>query len=746
MGFEIVCGGFVVGWSTCELLLLCAYAVMSYSPTDKPTVEQLCDELSSITKDWQYFAMSLPGIDMKHIQMIEYDHRNDGIRRLKMALFEKWLNVYPRATWSNVSDALMKIGMASLASSLVKQSVSDIASSPMSLSHTPPSQQPPSPTTQQSLVTPQPPRIHITDDSKVEQLLDSLFTSFKDIVFDVREELSTFVSEEPGRLQRVIRYSENIGPLTTVKLDSSSFDEFFDALRPYYDFLDCGILRDIVKKFLEGKLAEDLQAHSAKAREFFRTFPIKQLATGIHQVFNHFQDLPILEAKLETPWEDVVIQGLYVLIEHLLPNAVKKHSQYSLMNNIRVLPGCLLLQYGIRDPSMIDTIIQHVQHNIDLMKLVGVFQLTVGGIPVIYEDEDPFFSFNDSLLYATISSNNVAVQLLFDIGANVNYQDDNGSTALMLAVLINNIDITRQLLHAGADLYIQNKGGVTALMVACGGSRMKLPPDVHRLSDDYRDTVRLLLSHGADVVDGVSQSPFNVACGGDNIDVVEMLLTDYNIPPEAVARGLYFALFVAATNTVKLLQSKIPDVDPLAIKLGVSCGEGDIETVKSLIEQGVDLNTVIVHGLTPLMIASDRGHINIADTLIRHGAKVNMVDDIQHWTALDMAVDEDNHDIVQLLQQHGGLRGQDLHHQDTPTEEPQNTPINKSQDTPSSAPRDTPTTSTTPGTSKYDSPFSLLIKQFYKLRKLMPFRRSKQQELRGSHSNIIQDSIPQRQN
>ena len=700
---------------------------MSYSPTDKPTVEQLCDELSSIIKDWQYFAKSLPGIDMKHIQMIEYDHRNDGICRLKMALFEKWLNVYPRATWSNVSDALMKIGMASLASSLVKQSVSDIASSPMSLPHTPPSQQPPLPATQQSLVTPQPPRIHITDDSKVEQSLDSLIASFKDIVFDIREELSTFVSEEPGRLQRVIRYSENIGPLTTVKLDSSSFDEFFDALHPYYDFLDCSILRDIVKKFLGGKLAEDLEAHSAKAREFFRTFPIKQLATDIHQVFNHFQDLPILEAKLEAPWEDAAIEGLYVLIKHLLPKTIQ--SQYSLMNNIVILPGCLLLQYGIRDHSMIDTIIQHAQHNIDLMKLIGVFQLTIGGIPVIYEDKDPSFSFNTSLLYATKASNNVAVQCLLDIGANVNYKDDDGRTALMWVVNINNIDITRQLLQAGADIHVQSEGdiaGITALMCACGGSRMGLPPDVHRVSDDYRDTVRLLISHGADplAIDGVSWSPFDVACGCDNIDVVEMLLTDYNIPPETVARGLHLALLNAATNTIKLLQSKIPDVDPHAIKLGASCGEGDIKTVKSLIEQGVDPNTGIVHGLTPLMIASFCGRTSIADTLIRRGAKVNLID-MQHCTALDWAVPKRNHDIVQLLQQHGGLRGQDLHHQDMPTEEPQNTPIDKSQDTPSSTPRDTPTTSTTPGTSKYDSPFLFLIKQFYKLHKSISFHKSK---------------------
>ena len=123
---------------------------------------------------------------MKHIRKIEGNYHD--IDRQKMDLFEVWVDINFGATWSNVYDALVSVDKVSLARSLVKvvnQSVSDIASSPMSLPHTPPSQQPPLPATQQSLVTPQPPHIHITDDSEVEQSLDSLFTSFKDIVFDV---------------------------------------------------------------------------------------------------------------------------------------------------------------------------------------------------------------------------------------------------------------------------------------------------------------------------------------------------------------------------------------------------------------------------------------------------------------------------------------------------------------------------------------------------------------------------------
>ena len=473
---------------------------------------------------------------------------------------------------------------------------------------------------------------------------------------------------------------------------------------------------------------QKLKKHSSLAREFRRKLPIKKLAKELHQAFANTQSLPTLDAKLETPWEDVAIEGLYVLIEHLLPNAVKKHPQYSLMNNIVISPGCLLLQYGIRDHSMIDTIIQHVLNNSNVMILVGVFQLTVGGIPVIYEDEDPSFSFNASLLDATEASNNVAVQCLLDIGANVNYQDDNGYTALMVAVSINNIGTIHQLLQAGADVHIQAKDGATALIVACAGSEREPILDAERLSDDYRDTVRLLLSHGADlladvVVNGMSESPFDVACIWDNIDVVEMLLTDYNIPPEVVARGLYWALLNPAPNTIKLLQSKIPDVDPLAIKLGVSCGEGDIETVKSLIEQGVDPNTVIIHGLTPLMIASFHGHTSIADTLIHHGAKVNMVDDIYHHTALDRA---DNYDTVQLLQEHGGLCGQDIGSQDTPLDRSQDAPSDL-QDMPTNESQDTPTT------SRYKIPFTFLS---YRIRKLGNLIRPKKDNI---CSNINQE-------
>ena len=668
---------------------------MSYNPSDKPTVPQLCTELSSVT-NWQYFAMHLPGIEMKHIKEIESDCH--GIPNRKRFLFDKWLGIHPGAAWSDVRSALMEMEEVTLATSLVKQPVHHIIdSSPMSLA--PPPQQVPSPPQQQQTLK------QFTFEEKeeigIKETLVELHEMFADIIYEVKTEFTNLVTQQLVQLQDIVRFAESaINPLQVVKLNASNLKEFFDTLHPYYDFLDCGVLIPIVKKFAGQKLARSLQAHSAKANKLRGTVPIKQLAKDLHHIFIGFDNLPILDVKLETPWVRVAISGLYVLIQHLLPDAVKKHPQFSLMNNIVIAEGSLILQYAIRDPSMIDTIIQHVQSNIDLMTLIGVFQIAVDDRYVIHEDENPSFSFNVSLLKAAEANNNVAVQFLIDIRADVNYQHDDGSTALMLAaganndvgvglllaagastdivndgltalmyaVGVNNIDIIHYLLQAGADVNIKKKEGIMALMLACGGSRMPLPPGLHRLSNDYSDAVRLLLSHGADPIadldDDVPFSAFHMACMADNSNIVEVLLTDCNIPPEAVGRGLYCALLLAAIFTIKLLQPKIPDVDPLAIKLGVACGEGDTETVKSLIEQGVDPNTSIVHGLTPLMIASCCGHIDVVDTLLLQGVDVNKVDDIVGCTALDNTEDDN---IASLLKLNGAVHGKQV------------TPTNKSQ-------------------------------------------------------------------
>ena len=72
---------------------------------EKPKVLKLVEYLVDLT-DWIKFAQHLPEIKENHIDQIE---ENKGrIDDQKRALYKKWLQVYPEATWNDVIEALEK--------------------------------------------------------------------------------------------------------------------------------------------------------------------------------------------------------------------------------------------------------------------------------------------------------------------------------------------------------------------------------------------------------------------------------------------------------------------------------------------------------------------------------------------------------------------------------------------------------------------------------------------------------------
>ena len=73
---------------------------------EKPTVLQLVDYLVDLIK-WTKFAQHLPGIEERHIEQIKEENRGE-IDDQKRALYNRWLEVYPDASWNDVIEALEK--------------------------------------------------------------------------------------------------------------------------------------------------------------------------------------------------------------------------------------------------------------------------------------------------------------------------------------------------------------------------------------------------------------------------------------------------------------------------------------------------------------------------------------------------------------------------------------------------------------------------------------------------------------
>jgi ankyrin repeat protein len=79
---------------------------------------------------------------------------------------------------------------------------------------------------------------------------------------------------------------------------------------------------------------------------------------------------------------------------------------------------------------------------------------------------------------------------------------------------------------------------------------------------------------------------------------------------------------------------------------------GNISVVKQLIKEGINVN-VIRDGLTPLMVAASKGHIEMAEVILQAGANINARSD-DGWTALHKAAyDQTETNIVDLLLQSG---------------------------------------------------------------------------------------------
>ena len=72
----------------------------------KPTVLKLVEHLVDLT-DWIKFAQHLPEIKENHIDQIKEDNKGK-VNDQKRALYNKWLQLYPDATWNDVIEALEK--------------------------------------------------------------------------------------------------------------------------------------------------------------------------------------------------------------------------------------------------------------------------------------------------------------------------------------------------------------------------------------------------------------------------------------------------------------------------------------------------------------------------------------------------------------------------------------------------------------------------------------------------------------
>lgn len=209
-----------------------------------------------------------------------------------------------------------------------------------------------------------------------------------------------------------------------------------------------------------------------------------------------------------------------------------------------------------------------------------------------------------ALHWAAWHDNAEAVALLTTHGANVNTVNKYGVTPLSIACTNGNAAIITKLVDAGADVNLAQPGGETVLMTAARTGRL--------------EAVNVLLDHKADVnaKERNGQTAIIWAAAEGHADVVEALIkagADFQTPLKSGFNALYFAV-----------------------------REGKQSVVDVLLNAGADVNAVMTpetkgpriprQGTSPLILAVENGHFELAAHLLTRGAAAN--DQRSGFTAL----------------------------------------------------------------------------------------------------------------
>lgn len=275
-------------------------------------------------------------------------------------------------------------------------------------------------------------------------------------------------------------------------------------------------------------------------------------------------------------------------------------------------------------------------------QLKTVIYLLKKGVPV-----DPETVHRETpLLIAAREGHVDVVRVLLGAGANVNQQDNRGWTALMIALRENHTDLMNLLLGHNVDVNLAPKDGAHALMMA--------------VKQEDEDLVRRLIERGADVhhTDRDGMCSLRIAVLRGNQAIARRLLNagadvtgrfaNKETPVECAEREGHKELAAYLKKRVKRLAACMDILEVVA--------RGDLERIKEIVVQVP--NSVNVHSKksrwTPLLIAVRAQQLEIATTLLRHGADVHARSN-EGKAAIAYAVDLDDLAMVKALLE-GGAR------------------------------------------------------------------------------------------
>ncbi|WP_157150095.1 ankyrin repeat domain-containing protein [Brachyspira sp. SAP_772] len=326
-------------------------------------------------------------------------------------------------------------------------------------------------------------------------------------------------------------------------------------------------------------------------------------------------------------------------------------SLYSKSNNEKI--NSLSITNEIIKPS--DELLALLEKNKNKTGVAEIIELiNEGGVNAalkgtIIIENIVYYPNSTSLMIASSFGHYDIAKALIDNGALVNLRAIDGFNALMEAVRADNIEIAQLLINNNSDINIKNEYGKTMIIIAC--------------ENGNEEMFNLLVENNADInaKSYWGESALIYASKKGNINIMKYLIDngidvngkeDYNgsTPLFWAVSGEnpYEASKLLIENGADVNAVNDSEVAPASI-LALSVPE----VVKLLKDNGADLDTKFLDNYPPIAIAAGEGNLEIVKALVENGADVNYYPNDINYTAIFHAIDQHNYEVAEYLFKNG---------------------------------------------------------------------------------------------
>lgn len=222
-------------------------------------------------------------------------------------------------------------------------------------------------------------------------------------------------------------------------------------------------------------------------------------------------------------------------------------------------------------------------------------------------------------LFAACEENNPdIVNLLLENGALIDKKDpDTDCRFAHYVAMSGNLDIINRAIEMKVDFLVNNRENLSPLHFAC--------------QNGHLEAAKKLIELGADInalsTDGYSM--LHASCSGGNFDLFKMLL-DMGLDIHSTYRNGVSSIHAAAYGgnfdiLNYLIDQKVDSSKALFNPLHVAANLNNLEMTKKLLDLNFDINSADSDGDTPLHISCAFEFNELANYLLDHGAKIDIL-------------------------------------------------------------------------------------------------------------------------